>query len=103
MIRGIDDPDLTPIQFLYAVLRDRALNLTYRTAAAERLIHLGLANYARQPEVHIRVTGGLQPQPQFSDFSDELKRDLAWISRCYDHGIEDPDIDNWNTNAKRPQ
>jgi hypothetical protein len=51
-----DDPELSAVDFLLAVMRDVTLPLVVRVAAAERLLPI----YRPPPEVlNIKITGGL--------------------------------------------
>jgi hypothetical protein len=97
--RPMNEVNITSTAFLFAVMHDPTLPLHARMDAAVKLIQLGLGNYSNQPELRISITGGLSATPGIpglEDFSPEMQRDLLWIKRCYELGIVDPDIDNWD-------
>jgi hypothetical protein len=91
--RPFDDPDITATQFLARVMHDNSLDLAVRMEAAEKLLQMGLGNY-REQVLRITINGGLSRSPRLEDFSPGMQRDLRWIKRCFELGIEDPDIDN---------
>jgi hypothetical protein len=72
-----DAPDLTATQFLYAVMRDRSLDLRTRIKAASKLMRIE-PDGPPKPTCKIIIEG-------FPSI--EFMQDLMYIKRCYDLGI----------------
>jgi hypothetical protein len=72
-------------------MHDTKLSLSIRMEAAGKLMRMGLGDF-REQHIHITIRGGMPPR--LEDFTPELQRDLLWIKRCFELGIEDPDINN---------
>jgi hypothetical protein len=92
-----DKPGLDALGFLRAVMHDRDTDLCVRMDAANKLLML------RDPydnvEWHDGPTyriGGIpsdKMQQLFESFSPQLQKDLQYIKKCYELGI-DPNIDH---------
>ena len=86
-----DDPNIRPLAFLYACMRDRSLPIQDRVTAAGHLLQIE-PDGPPQVTVTIRI-GGMptdQMQRLFESFSEEIQKDLMYIKRCYELGMEGP-------------
>jgi hypothetical protein len=92
-------PDIAAKEFLFEVMHDKTADLRDRVNAAGKLIKMGMGDYSGVPRVHITIRGGLPGglprKKRFEDFSPEMQRDLLWIKFCYENGMLDPNLENW--------
>jgi hypothetical protein len=83
-MKAYDRPDISPLQFLLAVMHDSSLPIATRTKAASLA-----APYVwpkdREPSLTIKIEG-------FPSI--EFMKDLLYIKRCWEAGIL-PDPDSW--------
>jgi hypothetical protein len=93
--RPYDDPDISATRFLVAVMHDKTVDLKDRMTAADLLCKMGLGLY-KERTLRITIHGGMPRRPRLEDFPPEMQRDLLWIKRCYELGIENPDINDWD-------
>jgi hypothetical protein len=86
-----DDPRIRPLEFLYACMRDRSLPIQDRVTAAGHLMHIEPDG---PPQVTVTIRIGGMPtdkmQQLFESFSEEIQKDLLYIKRCYEQGMEGP-------------
>jgi hypothetical protein len=72
-----DDSNISAKQFLYAVMRDRSLDLRTRIKAASKLLQIE-PNGPPKPSLTIQING-------FPSI--EFMQDLLYVKRCWDLGI----------------
>jgi hypothetical protein len=75
--RPKDEPNISPLEFLFAVMHDPTCDLQHRMNAAVKLLELGMGGYSRVPEVHIKIEKASAP-------------DFQWHRRVYKSVGHDP-------------
>jgi hypothetical protein len=75
--RPMDEPNISPLEFLFAVMHDPACDLQHRIDAAVKLLELGMGQYSHVPKVHITIRGGLEHSTL------KVQPDFQWHRRVY--------------------
>lgn len=101
MTHAYDNPDLSSVQFLREVMHSREVALVDRVKATGCLAEIEcMAPRPRTkgrkldepPSLVIKITlpPELEMQVLFKSFPPELQKDLLYLQRCYEQGIEGP-------------
>jgi hypothetical protein len=91
----MDDPNTSPTAFLRSVMHDRTAPIRDRVRAAKALLKIEGPNgppHLQPPSLTIRIhlPHALEMQRLWESFSPEMQKDLMYLKRCYDQGIEGP-------------
>jgi hypothetical protein len=91
-----DSPSAT--EFLRSVMHDRGADIRDRVEAAKALLVIEGPNgppHLWPPTLTIRITlpQPIEMQRLFETFLPELQRDLLSIKKCYEQGLDVPDLE----------
>ena len=92
-----DDPNISALGFLYAVMRATSLSIAVRLDAATKLMRIQ-PDGPPEPAYTIRIAPNAElhahahAQALWDFFTPEMQKDLLLVKRCYEAGLESPDI-----------